>query len=105
MYKKKKNISTYSLELGNYIEGFDLYNAQIMDMLRDKYKERVPYEIRTYEYRPDLIAKDIYGSENYTGLFLLTCGVGLSGLKKGAVLSILPKDVVDNIIAEIQRYG
>ena len=105
MYKKKKNISTYSLELGNYIEGFDVYNARIMDYVRDEYQNRVPYEIRTFEYRPDLIAKDIYGSDNYTGIFLLTCGVGLSGLKKGAILSILPKDVIDNIIAEIQRYG
>lgn len=85
-------------DLANYIEGFDVYNARLMDGIRDAYNDRVTYEIRTFEYRPDLIAKDIYGSTKYTGLFMLSCGVGLEGLYKGAIIQVIPKEVLDNLV-------
>lgn len=104
MFKAEKNrISKTSQDLSIYIESFDVYNAEIMGMIRDSFYERVPYEIRTFEYRPDLIAQDIYGDSKYMGIFMLTCGVGLEGLYKGATISILPKSVIDEIIYKLQR--
>lgn len=100
---EKGRISKTSHDLSLYIEGFDLYNSVISGLIRDSYNERVPYEIRTYEYRPDLLAKDIYGETKYMGLFLLTCGVGLEGLYKGAVISVIPKNILDEMIYQLQR--
>ena len=106
MFKKEsKKITSKLDDLSTYIESNDLYNAVLFDLIKDAYHERVPYEIRTFEFRPDLIAKDIYGSESYLGIFLLTCGVGLEGLYKGAIISILPKDVLNEIFLKLQRHG
>ena len=101
MFKHTSKRNLDQRDLSNYIEGFDVYNARLMDGIRDAYDSRVPYEIRTFEYRPDLIAKDIYGDTKYTGLFMLSCGVGLGGLKKGAILQIIPKQVLDEILSNL----
>jgi hypothetical protein len=98
-HTSKRNLSQE--DLACYIEGFDVYNARLLDSIRDAYNYRIPYEIRTFEYRPDLIAEDIYGSTKYTGLFMLSCGVGLEGLKKGSVIQVIPKQILDNILSDI----
>lgn len=104
MFKKDKTKLTNTFKnLGTYIEGNDVYNSILMMKIRDAYNERETYEIRTFEYRPDLLAKDIYGSEDYAGLLMLTCGVGLEGLYKGARISIIPKETIDEILQELNR--
>ena len=103
--KEKTKITAESKELSSYIDGIDLYNSRLMDLIKDSYEQRISYEIRTYEFRPDLIAQDIYGDSKYMGIFLLTCGVGLGGLYKGAVISIFPKYIIDDIFIRLQRYG
>ena len=101
MYKKSGNILTNRLDLSNYVEGFDLYNSTLILKLTDSELPRENYIISNYEFRPDLIAKDIYGSTKYMGILLITQAAGLEAYTKGTVLSIIPKDVVDKIIGNI----
>ena len=104
MYKRDtKKLTNNMKDLSGYIEGSDVYNSIIVDLFFVSFYERVPYEIRTFEFRPDLLAKDIYGDEKYMGIFILTCGVGLEGLYKGAVISVFPKSVIDEIILKLHR--
>lgn len=101
MYKKSGNILTNRLDLSNYVEGFDLYNSTLILKLTNSELPRENYIISNYEFRPDLIAKDIYGSTKYMGILLITQAAGLEAYTKGTVLSIIPKDVVDKIIGNI----
>lgn len=101
MFKHTSKRDVSSEDLANYIESFDVYNARLMDGIRDAYNDRVTYEVRTFEYRPDLIAKDIYGNTKYTGIFMISCGVGLEGLYKGAVLQVIPKEIIDRILSNL----
>jgi hypothetical protein len=104
MFKKDKTRLTNTFKnLNTYIDGYDVYNSLLMVKIKDAYNERETYEVRTFEYRPDLIAKDIYGSEEYMGLLMLTCGVGIEGLYKGARISIIPKEVLDEILQDLNR--
>jgi hypothetical protein len=63
--------------------------------------ERVPYKIEQYEYRPDLICKDFYGSTDYYGLFLLTCGVEIDDFQLGNILYLIPKGTLNTFIASV----
>jgi hypothetical protein len=101
MYKKSGNILTNRLDLSNYVEGFDLYNSTLILKLTDSELPRENYIISNYEFRPDLIAKDIYGSTKYMGILLITQAAGLEAYTKGTVLSVIPKDIVDKIIGNI----
>ena len=61
MYTRSKKIIGNKVELGNYIEGFDVYNSLFLRNLLDPSLARVEYKINNYELRPDLIAKEFYG--------------------------------------------
>lgn len=98
MYSKSKVISSSKKDLSNYIEGYDLYNARLIDLLRDKDGERVNYTISQYEFRPDLIALEVYGDAEYMGFLYLAAGLPLESYTKGTVLSIYPKNVIEGII-------
>ena len=90
MYKRSTKIVVEGVNPKNYIEGFDVYIARLLDLLKDESIVKNDYKITTYEYRPDLIAKDIYGDEKYEGLLLLMCGMGLENYTKGAILHYIP---------------
>lgn len=98
----KKNISVNKSGLENYIEGNDIYNSKLHILLAaDPSIERVPYRIEQYAYRPDLICKDFYGSLEYYGLFLLTCGARISDFWLGNVLYLIPKRTLNLFISTI----
>ncbi len=101
MYSKANKIISDKAELSNYIEGFDVYNSQLIEKMKDPDLPKVMYEITVYEYRPDLIAQDFYGSDAYTALILLQNGVGLEFYTKGAVLELIPKSAIDNILSKM----
>lgn len=71
MYKSSKTITSSIWDLSNYIENFDTYNSRLVQELQRPDLTRELYEIKTFQYRPDLIAKEVYESENYMGLILL----------------------------------
>lgn len=98
MFKKDSKIVSNIQELSNYISGFDIYNSSILIYLNDPKIEREDYEITNYEYRPDLIAKDYYGSSNYMGLLILMASRDLSTFKRGSVLKLIPKNILDEIL-------
>ena len=78
-----------------------MYNSELLLRLSDQSLDREQYEITTYQYRPDLIAKDFYGDTSYEGLLLLQAARGLSGFTKGAVLTLLTKTALDSVISNL----
>lgn len=101
MYLKAKRINKSKKDLSNYVDGFDLYNSRIIDILKDYDEEKISYEIKTMEKRPDLIAEDIYGSTDYLGILYLTVGLPLESYTKGTVLKVFPKRILDKIIESL----
>jgi hypothetical protein len=101
MYRKNKIILANKEDLGNYIEDYDAYNSLLLLRLSDVSLERESYQITTYEYRPDLIAKDYYSSETYLPYVLLQGGRSIDEYKKGSILRLIPKEILDSIIASI----
>jgi hypothetical protein len=85
-------------DICNYIDGTDVYNSRILDLLKDPSLPRTKYIINTNEYRPDLIAKDIYGDTIYLPYLMLSCCAGLASFRKGTVLEVLPKHTIEGII-------
>lgn len=101
MYRKNKTILASKEDLGNYIEEYDVYNSLLLLRLSDTSLEKELYQITTFEYRPDLIAKDYYSSESYLSYVLLQGGRSIENYKKGAILQLIPKNILDSIIASI----
>lgn len=88
-------------EFSQYIEGRDVFNSYIIRELNNPSRNKISYVITRYEYRPDLIAEDIYGSTDYCGLLMSQCRMSVSGYTKGNVLRVLSKDDLDRIILNI----
>ena len=101
MYKKKQKIISSQTNLSNYIDGFDVYNSLFLQRINDPNLSRKEYQITTNEYRPDLIARDFYGDAGYMGILLAQTKARLQDLKRGLVLSLLPKATIDNIISNL----
>lgn len=101
MYKKEQRIISSIEDVSNYIEGYDIYNSTFLSLLYNSTEPKEKYEITVYEFRPDLICKDFYGSEDYYGIFLLQTKKLLTGFKKGVILELLPKSAIDNIIRQM----
>lgn len=101
MYTKASKIISNKQNLSNYISGFDVYNSSLLVLLNDPSITREPYEINTYTFRPDLIARDYYGSSSYEGLVVLMAARGLQTYTKGSILQLIPKSDLDNILSNI----
>ena len=97
MYRKSNVIIGSKNEIGNYIEGYDIYNSALLYAIDDPKLPKSLYTIEVYEYRPDLIARDFYGSTDYLGLLVYQAGIGLENYKRGTTLRPIPKEVVDLI--------
>jgi hypothetical protein len=68
-------------------------------MSADSTLPRVKYKIEQYAFRPDLICKDFYGSLDYYGLFLLTCGAKINEFWRGNVLYLIPPETLSTLIS------
>lgn len=97
MYTRDTKISTTEGTISPYVDGIDVYNSKLLYLLSDPTIERDSYEIVVYEYRPDLIAKDYYGSEEYLPYVILSTGLRLNQFKKGMVISLIKKDEITRI--------
>ena len=98
MYTRANKISSDFQDVVNYIEGTDVYNSKLIEQLRDPGLEREEYEIKTFEYRPDLIAKEVYGSSEYEALLLIQTGSTLTNFRKGVTLMLIPKETLDTLL-------
>jgi hypothetical protein len=101
MYTKTNNVNSSLEDLTNYIDGSDVYNSKLVELLNDPSLPRDEYEIKTYEYRPDLIAREVYGSTGYEGLLMLQAGATLTNFQKGVTLMLIPKTNLDSLIRSI----
>ena len=101
MYRRQ-SLSTNKFGIENYIEGTDIYNSKFQCLMSaDPTYERIPYRIEQYEYRPDLICLDFYGSLDYYGLFLLTSGVTVEDLWIGNIIYLVPKGDLNTFISMV----
>lgn len=101
MYTRNNKVSSSIDDIVNYIEGYDVYNSKLIEVLRDPSLPREDYEIKTYEYRPDLIAKDFYGSEDYEGLIMIQTGYTLTNFTLGTTLNLIPKTSLDSLLRSL----
>ena len=97
MYTRESKISSSDGIITPYIDGIDIYNSKLLYLLSDPSVEREPYEITVYEYRPDLIAKDFYGSEDYLPYVILSTGLRLSQFNKGRILNLITKEEINRL--------
>lgn len=67
----------------------------------DKVVEYKEYIITKYEHRIDLIAKDIYGSSDYSWILLYINRMSLDDLVRGVIIKYISKPYLDNIINQI----
>ena len=101
MYRKKDKIISSVYDPSNYVNGYDIFDSLLLTLINDPTLGKDVHEITVHEYRPDLLAKDIYGSTSYTGLLLLQIKGGLASLSKGSKIEVLPKSVLDIIIKSL----
>lgn len=101
MFSKSKRINLNRSDISNYIEGEDIYNSKLLDIISQGDFSRETYVIQENEYRPDLISLDYYGSTRYFGLFLLTCGAEFDDFTIGTELHLIPRDTLDTIIMNL----
>ena len=101
MYTRANRVSSGIEDIVNYVDGTDVYNSKLIELLRDPGLPREEYEIKTYEYRPDLIAKEVYGSVDYEGLLMIQTGSTLTNLQKGVTLMLIPKANLDALLRSI----
>lgn len=102
MFSKSKDLKNSRQDFSNYVDGYDIYNSRIFDLLKEHDGERILYEIHVNEFRPDLIAKDLYGSSVYLGFLYISAGLGLENYKKGAIISVYPKYVIEEVINSLK---
>lgn len=71
------------------------------ELLRNKTAENIVVDPK-FEYRPDLLSYDLYGSSNYWWVIVLLNRTQLQDpirdLKPGMVLRVLPKSAINGII-------
>lgn len=97
MYTKAKKIIIDKENIGNYIEGFDVYNSLLLHKLQDQSIRRELYQIK-YDYRPDLVAIDYYGSDSYMALVIIQSKISQVENIRGNYIQLIPKDILDSII-------
>lgn len=98
MYKKPTKYTYILEELSNYIEGDDVYNSSFLSIISNPSIPRITYVISEYEFRPDLIAQEIYGSTTYEGMLILQSGMTLESYTRGKILEVIPKKSLDEIL-------
>lgn len=100
MYTKKNDVNSNDKELCNYVEGYDIYNSLLIKKLFEPGIMKETYRITTGVYRPDIIAKQFYGNDEYTWCVILQIGY-LKNFVKGNVIELIPKIVLDSILNSI----
>lgn len=98
MYYSSRTLIGNGKELANYVKDYDVYNSIFLKRLASEDLPREYYKIETFEYRPDLIAKDFYGSSDYSALVIIQNAMPLSSYSRGTILRLIPKDYLDNLL-------
>ena len=100
MFTKFKQTVDNEVELGNFIEGFDIYNSRLLELLNDSTLPMEAYTINVGENRPDIIAKKFYGDYSYQAYVILQC-YGINDLKIGSTIYLIEKEYLNNLINQV----
>jgi hypothetical protein len=98
MFIKQKVITSSTNLMSYYIEGRDTYNSKLLRELTNPKYNRMKYVIDTFEYRPDLIAQEVYGSTDFQGLLMFQCKLKIEDYVKGKILYLIPGTLLSSII-------
>lgn len=98
MYTRERQLHGMPSDICNYIDDIDVYDSTLIADLINPSIIKIPYEITRFDYRPDLIAKDFYGSESYLPYVILQTGKDIEEFTKGSTIYLTPKSVIDEII-------
>lgn len=99
MFNKSQDITKRDNSLKLYIEDTDIYNSLLLYKLNDSKLNRISYIIPdNYQYRPDLIAKDLYESEGLQGYVMLQTGLQLNQYVGGTKLKLLSHESLKKLI-------
>lgn len=101
MYTRANKVSSGIEDAVNYISGYDVYNSKLIERLRDPSLPREQYEVKVFEYRPDLIAQEVYGSTEYEALLMIQTGSTLTNFEKGVTLSLISKSSLDSLLRSL----
>lgn len=102
MYTRPSRISSGTPEVFDFIsEERGVYDSLLLYRLSDSLIPRENYEIKVSPFRPDLIAEDFYGSAEYLDLVVLQAAIGLQDYRVGTIISLIPKNVLDLIISNV----
>lgn len=99
MYERSQQRSATG-DISSFVDGYDLFNSKLITILGNVV-DRLYYTITNYEYRPDLICKEIYGSEDYLTIFLMLSGMSTEDFTKGSTVPYINKNVLDSIMERI----
>jgi hypothetical protein len=103
MYTKPQRLISKIENLGNYVEGFDIYNSKFLSMILDPKIERVDFTIQTSQFRPDLIAKRFYGDESYMGLVIVQSRKSLNEFTEGTTIQLIPKNKLEELLRKVEN--
>lgn len=101
MFTKTKEVIKGKNNLENFIPtNYDTFNSLFLYKIKDQSIPRVLYVLETDQLRPDLIAKDFYGSASYLGIVLIQTSnySGLDYYKKGKVIPLIEKKHIDDLL-------
>lgn len=97
MYNRSENVVKNNNAINNFIEGVDIYNSSLLYKLNSV--EKISYIIpEGFQYRPDLIAKELYGNERLQGYVLIQSGLSLDQLKQGTKLELANLNTLKSLI-------
>jgi hypothetical protein len=77
----------------------DLANSDLLYKLDQEMESRRYYEITRYEYRIDLIAREIYGDIDYSWILMYINRLDVTDLVRGRKIQYIPPDILDEIIS------
>lgn len=105
MFTKNPKIIHDPQNLDNYIQGTDVFNSVLLYKLKNTDCNRIEYTITSHQYRPDLIAEDIYGSPDWQGILVYQLGIPLESYSKGTTLYVIPKEIIEDLIKSLGTDG
>ena len=97
---KNKLTGESSKELTNYIQEMDIFNSKFLSEFM-KLDIVSVYEITRFEYRIDLISKDIYNTDEFMSLLLIFNSTNINELKLGTKLNLFSEVDLNRLILNL----
>jgi len=96
-YNTSSNSNSSRSDITKYVSGNDIFNSQLLYEL-NRVTELIPYQIKSYQYRPDLICSDIDYPVEYEWILLFINKIDITEYRTGEVIYYIPRKIIDNLI-------